>query len=205
MLHFKLFLQLTIDSPMKILLPLSMLFFCVVGMAQDKIEREYRIDLVQVPEQAEAFVAKFDPKKRVKWLQEESEDGTSVEAKFKKSGSRYSLEFTPKGQLEDLEVVIHFSQIPKEIKAQIVSNLKNQFDYYKIEKTQEHYVASSDRILQWLHTPSATRTLLPKYEIVVKTRNKGDKSSRYQYLFDEQGNELEKSKVAVRSDNILRF
>lgn len=190
---------------MKYLLILGLLYFSSNCWAQEKIEREYRINLTQVPEEAKLFVSKFNPTKKTKWLKEESENGTSVEAKFKKNGVRYSVEFTAQGFLEDVEVVVDFSEVPKEIKEQIQYNLKNTFDYYKVEKTQEQYIDSSDRILQWLDTPKAERTLLPKYEIVVKTRNSGEKSKRYQYLFDEVGNELEKIKVAVRRDNILRF
>lgn len=173
--------------------------------AQDKTEREYRIDISLVPIKAQDFVAHFEPTKRLKWLQEEGENSTSIEAKFKKKGRRHSIEFTTEGHLEDLEIVVAFSQIPKRVRNQIRNTLKNTFEYYKIEKTQEQYSQAPDQILQWLEASAENRILPPKYEIVVKTRNSGEKSRRFQYLFNETGQEVQRSRIAIRSDNILRF
>lgn len=133
---------------MKYLLVLGLFYLSGVCCAQEKIEQEYRINIAQVPEEAKLFVSKFNPTKKTKWQKEESENGSSLEAKFKKNGLRYSVEFTAQELLEDVEVVVDFSQVPKEIKEQIQYNLKNTFDYYKVEKTQEQYIESSDRILQ---------------------------------------------------------
>ena len=171
----------------------------------EKIEREYRIDEAAVPEEARDFIASYRPTTRVKWIYEESAKGASVEAKFKDGDGRQSIEFTPEGELEDIEVVVDWGSVQDTIESTIKEFLKKTFDYYKVEKIQEQYVERKEVMLAWRHTKKDDRTLRPKYELIVKSRNSGEKSQRYEFLFDEDGNFVEKAKVVTRSDNILRF
>ena len=65
------------------------------ALAQDKVEREYKINLDAVPEKAKEFVYEsgvLPPKVRVNWYREESADEESIEAKFKHQGQRRSEE-----------------------------------------------------------------------------------------------------------------
>lgn len=176
-----------------------------LSTAQEKIEQEFRIDKALVPPAAQSFVKAFDVKRSVKWLKEIDAEGTSIEAKFKSKGKRYSIEFSLEGIIEDLEVVVRFPEVPITIKDLIKEYLENTFDYYKVEKIQEQYQATEARLLEWRRAAKESRTLKPQYEVVVKTRVSGEKSKRFELLFDQMGSLISKERVSVRSDNILRF
>jgi hypothetical protein len=173
-----------------------------LGYSQEKVEKEYRIDVSNVPENAREFVDTFAPESTITWLQEESEKGASIEAKFKLNGKRHSIEFSNTGELQDLEIVMPFSKINKKARLLIEQHLQQTFDYFKIEKTQAQYIGLESEILDW-HQGSIR--ILPQYEIVVKTRAKGQKAQRLEFLFNNQGELLNTSKVVLRRDNILRF
>jgi len=170
--------------------------------AQEKIEREYRIDAISAPQTAQNFVAAFQKGSRIKWIKEINAEGNSVEAKFKADGKRYSIEFSEQGILEDVEVIITFSEMPEDVKDKIQKHLKEAFDYYKVEKIQAQYRQSEKEILAWR---TSNNVLKPLYELVVKSRNSGEKAQRFEFLFDTDGNFVERAKVISRSDNILRF
>ncbi|RMB63280.1 hypothetical protein EAX61_02500 [Dokdonia sinensis] len=170
-----------------------------------KVEKEYRIDEVAVPQVARDFIASFDVSRKIKWIQEVSDEGTSIEAKFKSSGTRYSIEFTESGMLEDLEVLVKMGDIGKIIRKNIENYLDTTFDYYKVEKVQAQYIDTPERILQWRATDKKLRSLRPKYEIVLKARNSGSSAKRFEFLFDEEGIFIKKEQIIKRNDNILRF
>lgn len=176
-----------------------------LATAQEKIEQEFRIDTALVPLAAQSFIEAFDVKRSVKWLKEVDAEGTSIEAKFKSKGKRYSIEFSPAGIIEDLEVVVRFPEVPVTIKDLIKEYLENTFNYHKVEKIQEQYQATEASLLRWRQAAKESRTLKPQYEVVVKTRISGEKSKRFELLFDKMGSLISKERVSVRSDNILRF
>ena len=180
--------------------------FAKAGSAiAQKTESEYRIDVSEVPQAAQEFIKDFQVENKIKWLKEEGDKGTSVEAKFKLDKSRYSIEFTTEGVLEDMEIIVPFSSLESSIRKNINTYLTAQFNYFKIEKVQEQYVQTAARILQWRAKEKRERVLNPKFEIVLKSRNSGDSSKRFEILFDEKGNFLQQEKIVKRSDNILRF
>jgi hypothetical protein len=189
---------------MKILIVLFALLLsnCALVYSQEKVEQEYRIELSQVPNEAQQFINAFAPESKIKWLQEESAKGTTVEAKFKLNGKRHSIEFATSGTLEDVEIVIAFLEIPQNTRSLIEHYFQETFDYFKIEKVQAQYLGSTDEILDW---QKGTKKLFPQYEIVLKTRAKAVKAKRFQLLFDYNGKLVEKSRVTMRRDNILRF
>ncbi|TVZ52524.1 hypothetical protein [Dokdonia sp. Hel_I_53] len=181
----------------------------VVCIAQEieiiKTETEFRIDNSEVPQKAKAFISNFKKSRKFKWLREEGENGASIEAKFKFKGSRYSIEFTPQGVLEDVEVVIDYSEIPVLAREQIDRYFINAFDYFKIEKTQAQYIDSELNIYDFFIREKVGLVLKPYYEIVIKTRNSGEKSQRFEILFDHNGQFINRSQITIRRDNILRF
>src|SRR5690606_41633459 len=61
--------------------------------AQQKYEKESRLNRNNVPAIAFNFIDSLNLKNRVKWYLEESLENKSVEAKFKKSGKKHSVEF----------------------------------------------------------------------------------------------------------------
>ena len=98
----------------------SILVFCwmISGalFAQDKIERELRVEEKVVPKEArDWFYDAFETTKRPKWYQEIFESGYSYEAKFKLKGKFYSVEFDSLGLIQDVEIEIDYNELPKEV------------------------------------------------------------------------------------------
>ena len=170
-----------------------------------KTEREYRIKPELVPQNAIDFITTFEINRSVKWLQELGDDGASIEAKFKYKGQRHSVEFTTDGVLEDVEIVIDLGDLPKDTKQEITSYFAQEFDYFKVEKIQAQYNNTVKEIINRTAKKLVASTLIPHYEVVVKTRNSGKKSNRYEVLFNEKGAFISRSQISIRRDNILRF
>jgi len=170
-----------------------------------KTEREYRIKPELVPQNAIDFITTFEINRSVKWLQELGDDGASIEAKFKYKGQRHSVEFTTDGVLEDVEIVIDLGDLPKDTKQEITSYFAQEFDYFKVEKIQAQYNNTVKEIINRTAKKLVASTLIPHYEVVVKTRNSGKKSKRYEVLFNEKGAFISRSQISIRRDNILRF
>ncbi|WP_162533607.1 hypothetical protein [Dokdonia sp. Dokd-P16] len=170
-----------------------------------KTEKEYRIKPELVPQKAKDFIATFTENKSFKWLQEVGDDGTSLEAKFRYKGQRYSVEFTKDGVLEDIEIVIGLGELPEETKQEITSYFTQEFDYFKVEKIQAQYNNTVKEIINRTAKNLVSSSPIPHYEVVVKTRNSSEKSKRYEVLFNEKGAFISRSQVSVRRDNILRF
>ncbi len=178
-----------------------------LAQAQDavKTEREYRIKPELVPQKAKDFIATFNIGRSVKWLQEVGDDGASIEAKFKYKGQRHSVEFTTDGVLQDVEIVIGLGDLPEGTRQEITSYFTQEFDYFKVEKIQAQYNNTVKEIINRTTKKLVASSLIPHYEVVVKTRNSGKKSKRYEVLFNEKGTFISRSQVSIRRDNILRF
>lgn len=170
-----------------------------------KTEREYRIKPELVPQNAKDFITTFEINRSVKWLQEVGDDGASIEAKFKYKGQRHSVEFTTDGVLEDVEIVIGLGDVPEGTRQEIISYFTQEFDYFKVEKIQAQYNNTVKEIINSTAKKLVASTLIPHYEVVVKTRNSGKKSKRYEVLFNEKGAFISRSQISIRRDNILRF
>ncbi|WP_405251244.1 hypothetical protein [Dokdonia sp. Asnod3-C12] len=177
------------------------------AQAQDavKTEREYRIKPELVPQKAKDFIATFHINRSIKWLQEVGDDGVSIEAKFRYKGKRHSVEFTTDGVLEDVEIVIGLGDLPEETRQEISNYFTQEFDYFKVEKIQAQYNNTANEIVDRNVEMLTASSLTPHFEIVVKTRNSGRKSKRYEVLFNEKGAFISRSQVSIRRDNILRF
>ncbi|ANH59427.1 hypothetical protein NV36_08125 [Dokdonia donghaensis DSW-1] len=170
-----------------------------------KAEREYRIKPELVPQKAKDFIATFNIDRSVKWLQEVGDDGASIEAKFKYKGQRHSVEFTKDGVLQDVEIVIGLGDVSEDTRQEITSYFAQEFDYFKVEKIQAQYNNTVKEIINRTAKKLVASTLIPHYEVVVKTRYSGKKSKRYEVLFNEKGAFISRSQISIRRDNILRF
>lgn len=95
--------------------------------AQQKYENEIRISRDSVPTKALAFIdtAPFD--KKIRWYKEYFIDGTSIEAKTRYQGKRYSIEFDPSGELEDVEIDHRWRHAPEQVRL-LMEALKARID-----------------------------------------------------------------------------
>ena len=77
------------------------IFFGVFSaLAQEKYEREHRINKKQFPEKALNYIAEnLEDAKRIRFYRETDSSKTSYEVKFKKDRLHYSVEFDKDGKL----------------------------------------------------------------------------------------------------------
>lgn len=179
------------------------LVFCCCNYAQDKLEKEIRIDISQVPAQAQAFLNQFQFQKKVKWYKEISLEGITVEAKTKHQGQRYSIEFNDKGVLEDIEIKLNFNQLPQMTKKNITDYLNTTFEAYKIKKIQIQYTGDPQQVFRAV-TTAIQNTIVVKYEVVVKGKT-SEATHLFEVLFSEAGIMEKKRKIVVKSTNHLEF
>ena len=78
---------------------LMLVVFFVTGSvaAQNKYEKEVRVSESEVPPNARNFVDMLNLGSKIKWYKEFGMDNISFEAKTKKDGTSYSIEFSGEG------------------------------------------------------------------------------------------------------------
>lgn len=184
---------------------LVVLFFSVHGIhAQDKIEREYKIKPSGVPAKALTFIDESFSKVKVNWYMEQSAGGKSIEAKIRKDGTLYSVEFDTLGNIQDVEVLVKFKEIPDALRQIIERNLVEQFSRFKVQKTQK----------QWIGKPKVLQSLIKgvkpgekhqtNYELVV-TGKKNRHIDNYELLFNQTGLLVRQQKIVESNQQHLLF
>ncbi len=130
---------------LRFLLIVSIIFaFTQLAFCQTKNEKEERVKFSDFPEMAQKLVEGLPKKcKRIKFYKETDGEKQSFEAKFKYKKQRYSLEFSTKGNIEDIEVVIKLKDINTSPREKINNYFKNTFTKHKIIKIQKQFVYSS--------------------------------------------------------------
>lgn len=171
--------------------------------AQEKYEREYRIDRKEVPQKALDFIQQIPNVQKVKWYYEESQDGETVEAKFRYNQHKVSVEFTNKGDILDVEIKTRLGEFPTKEQAVIRKTVGSRFDKYRIRKIQKQFSKLSEADFQKLFTNPAAFTTYA-YEIVVKGKKK-KKFHLYQLQISQQGEVLSQLKFAPPNSLNLEF
>ncbi len=181
------------------------IIFSLSTIAQSKKEEvEQRISREKMPLGALQILDLFKDKKFKKQHYFFEKDGNkeSFEAKFIYNKSAYSVEFSPKGKLEDVEVVIKKQQIAPKPLDKIESFLKDNFDAFKIVKVQKQFKNGIAKVV-------FEKSLLPtnhpdNFELIVQIRLKGS-YYKYEFLFDANGDYKEKRKVVKNQFDYLIF
>lgn len=172
-----------------------LLFFISFGLAgQTKFEKEERIKAEEFPKEAIGLLKAASLPKKVKYYKEQSDRGLSYEAKFKKNGTFFSVEFSSDGSLEDVEAEI--GQLPAEVQSSINQYLSNEFKKHGIKKIQRQFIiAPEDNPSTILKTALANaHSPTVNYELIV--RAKTDKGwQQLEMLFDANGTLLSSKKI----------
>ncbi len=186
----------------KIFLFLSLFASVYVGSAQNKFEKEIRIKVETVPQDALVFVDSLHFNKRVKWYKEIGIDRTSIEAKTKYKGKKYSIEFSRDGVLEDIEVNIKWEFIPNLMRSRMKQALESRYAKYKVEKAQIQYIGNPDKQISYINDGIHLEELTINYEVVIHA--KIDRAyKKFELLFSSDGELLESAEIVLRnSDNI---
>lgn len=192
---------------MRFLFTVLVFFTCLSSLSgQDKYEKEYRISSELVPSSAVNYIEKFNFEKKVKWYREESLTLASIEAKTKRNKQRYSIEFDTTGQLQDLEIEIDFKTINPSAQKNICAALSQEFDRYKLEKTQRQYAGKATTILAYflqagMHISPEIKI---QFEIVLEGKT-ADKVNLYECTFSQQGTLISKRRIVLRNTDILEY
>jgi hypothetical protein len=176
---------------------------CFSGDAQEKYEHERRIKADQVPISAVQFVKSVSEGKKVKWFEETSQAGTSIEAKFKIEGYRYSIEFSTAGEIQDLEIEVSKDDVSQIIFEKIEYGLDSLFTKFKIQKIQIHYNGSEEKLLKVKQGESVPSELNTGFELVIRGKSK-EGVEMYEVFFDAEGSLIRKSIIILNpTDNLV--
>ena len=167
--------------------------------AQDKVERERRIDASDVPAAARAFVDGAAAK-RLRWYREEGSDGTSIEAKFRADGRWHSVEFDPDGGLQDIEVERPVRDLPGDVEPSVRTRLDTTFRRWSIRKWQERFTGP------WTRWPDLTAASIhpSAHELVVRGRS-DDGWGLYEVVFGPEGRLVSTRRIVLQSTDHLEF
>lgn len=189
---------------LKILAFLPILIHCFTyTVAQEKVEKEESISKSEVNSQALGFVEAANFSKKVRWYKEYGVNTESLEAKVKFRRHWFSIEFDSAGNLEDIEQVIKFRNLPKNVQTVINDDLAKRFDKFRVLRTQ----------LQWLENPKTLLTFFNNqnicpvaegYELEVEGYTNG-KISTYEVTCSSSGKILSVLKYVPRPTDNLDF
>tara|TARA_B100000945_G_C20143681_1_gene485134 strand:+ start:83 stop:640 length:558 start_codon:yes stop_codon:yes gene_type:complete len=160
-----------------------------ISFAQNKYERESRIDKEEFPSKSFSLIQKYlEDAKRVRFYQEMDSTKKSYEAKFKKGRLHYSVEFNKNGSLEDVEFKIKERDIPNDTWATIMYYLDENHAKPRVKKIQQQYSTQEGQPTEKTLHNAFQNLILPevKYELVFSAK-KDKEFQEYEALFDSEG------------------
>lgn len=172
--------------------------------AQQKYEREYKIKASAVPPKAANFIDDVFKGTTIHWYGEESLTGTTIEAKLKSGGERYSIEFDPSGTIQDVEIQRRFNQIPARTRRTLTDRLSREFDKFSVAKTQLQWTAGLSDLKTAIQTDNVPSSVKIRYELILKARKKGS-SNYYEVLCDLNGAVIHIHQLVQRNTNNLIY
>lgn len=172
--------------------------------AQEKFEKESRMNQRDVPSKALLFIDSLNYKAKIKWFKEEGLTTKSIEAKFKNNKTKYSIEFDTLGNIEDIEVEVNERDIKSYITDSVSAQLKLDCSNYKIVKIQKQFTGSENELFSLLKMGVNREQIKIKYEIIVRC-NQQKKVNLFEYLFNEKGKLITKSKIVFKNSSHLEY
>lgn len=172
--------------------------------AQDKFEKESRIEQIDVPSKALFFMDSLNYKAKIKWYKEEGLTRKSIEAKFKYNKTKYSIEFDTLGNIEDIEIEVNWQDLESDISDLITKQLKQDYSKHKIVKIQKHFAGNENELFALLLNGINSEQSKIRYEIIVRC-NQQKEVNLFEYLFDEKGICVTKSKIVFKNSSHLEY
>lgn len=182
---------------------LILLFATYTAFSQTKFEKEFRISESEVPQSAVHYLSSIQSTK-IKWFKEISQDGKSIEAKFKHTDHLFSVEFDTLGNLKDIEVVINTKEVPPNLLNTITDALSSNFESHTFRKLQKQYSGSSLKIDQVLQNTFKVEEATIRYEAIIKGKN-DEGVNLYEITFDDTGNLLSKAFINLSNSDHLEY
>ncbi|RME92177.1 MAG: hypothetical protein D6772_17280 [Bacteroidetes bacterium] len=177
----------------------------LVAQSSNKFEREYRTSPEEIPPTALDFVAASGPFDKVRWYKEISQDGTTIEAKAKRKGVRYSIEFDASGHILDVEVLTPFPKLPTGVQDSICAQLTRTYDRFRLTRIQRQWTAPRPLSLQLLlRDGNTSQAYTEHYELVIRAHTPTG-TEWYEYLFDAKGQMLRQQRIIFRNTDNLDY
>lgn len=173
-------------------------------LGQIKYEKEYDIEQKEVPRIALEFITKSGFEKHVRWYREESQDGTTIEAKSKKNRHKYSIEFDTSGKLLDIEKTVKIKQLSPPIQSALREGLTKEFRKYKVIKIQEQWKGDQSELLESIQSTKASASTKINYELIIKGKI-NDKKEYHEVLMSPFGQVFSRSLITHRTTDNLEF
>jgi hypothetical protein len=175
------------------------------GVGQTKYEREYRLNLEDVPPLAIDYVNSITVESKVKWYYEENLLGNSIEAKFRYMDRLYSVEFDTSGLLQDVEIEIEWSEIPEQSRKRMTVGMDSLFTKHKVQKVQIQYSGDQMTVLQKAKGEEPGGSMTTMYEVVISGKKENERNSLYEIHFTEEGEMLDVSRIIFKNSDNLEF
>lgn len=185
--------------------------------SQEKHEHEESIAAEVAPKASQNFINKFilsKNKTSVKWYKETNEKGVFFEAKLKFQKTLHSIKFDSLGNIDDIEILMPFKQIPDTVRFKISQKFESEFKKFKIIKTQMQLTGSYEDLSQlysvknqnapYYYETEIVKPLSRKYEIEIKVQNNQETES-YEFLFNENGHLIQHRKIIVNATDHLNY
>ena len=139
------------------------------------MERETRAKKSEVPEKAIAFIESISPDISPKWFWEGIMFPTSYEAKFKFNKAKYSVEFDTLGNLEDVEILAVYEDLPLVVRNEVDGSLLEIYEKSKITRVQTQWSGKEKDIITAINNnfSFASTQLTVRYEIELKLKQEG--------------------------------
>ncbi len=185
------------------------LFLSSINFAfgQNKFEKESRINTDEVPEKGIQFISKVNTSSKVKWYFEQGLTDNSYEAKTKISNRKYSIEFDTLFNIQDVEIEISQSEMPKPTISKIEMVLDSIYKKHSISKIQIQYQGDKKTLIEVINNNSI-ENLSPKvktqYEIIVKCKSTG-RPKLYEFTFDAEGKLISKKEIIFNTSDHLEY
>lgn len=172
---------------------------------QEKAEKEFRLKLEEVPVAARQFIDQTNEASSFKWYKEIGLNTSSIEAKAKIDGKRYSVEFDSLGEIEDVEVEIEWESLRENIRSVICGKLSSDFTKFKLVKVQQQFTGDASALISVINSrKKETKGLTIKYEIVLEGKTESE-ITPYEYTFDAQGQFVKRLKIVSRNIDNLEY
>ena len=182
-----------------------LLFFFITTqfLAQEKYEKESRINQNEIPQKAILFLQPL-ALSSVKWFKEEGVSNTSIEAKFIHKKTKYSIEYDTLGKVEDIEIEVLLKDLDPNIKQAITTQLNSVCSKHRVIKVQKQFTGNEIELMELIKNNIYGQSLIVNYELVIRCQQ-SNKIDLYEFLYDNNGEQLTKSKIVFKNSSHLEY
>lgn len=188
----------------KFLILLILFSISTILFAQDKFEKESRIQPKDVPPRALLFIDSLNLKTKIKWYKEEGLVKESIEAKFKLNKVKHSVEFDTYGKIEDVEIIVNWEDLELDLKDSIFFQLNIDCLSHKIVKVQRQFLGSENELLFQIKNRDVFEPLKIRYEMIIRCKYE-KKVDLFEYLFNYDGKLISRSRIIFKNSSHLEY